>query len=88
MGAAKRRAHTRLLVRPQTVGVDAPNGRLQVRWDSESAATPFGQMTFFLEFLHLTGLYERWQRACAFLMTTLTGGNWLKLLPNRLARVG
>jgi hypothetical protein len=69
MGEAKRRAHTGLLVRPQTVGVEAPNGRLQVRWDSESAATPFGQMAFFLEFLHLTGLYARWQRACPFTYT-------------------
>ncbi|MHB1587509.1 MAG: transposase [Acidiferrobacteraceae bacterium] len=48
----------------QVVGIDVPNGRLQVRWDGESAATPFGQMAFFLEFLHLTGLYERWQTAC------------------------
>ncbi|MDI3465578.1 MAG: hypothetical protein OJF50_004399 [Nitrospira sp.] len=26
-------------------------------------------MAFFLEFLHLTGLYERWQRACPFTYT-------------------
>ncbi|MDI3465579.1 MAG: hypothetical protein OJF50_004400 [Nitrospira sp.] len=42
MGETKRRAHRGLLVRPYTVGVEAPNGRLQVRWDSESATTPFG----------------------------------------------
>lgn len=59
MGEAKRRAHTGLLVRPQTIRVEALNGPLQVRWDSESAATPFGQMAFFLEFIHLTGLYAR-----------------------------
>jgi hypothetical protein len=29
-----------------------------------------------------------WQRACEFLMATLTGVNWLKPLPNRLAGVG
>ncbi len=75
MGAAKRRAHAALLVRPHAVGVEAPNGRLQVRWDSESAATPFGQMAFFLEFLHLTRLYERWQRACPF---TYTGPHGLR----------
>jgi len=61
---------------------------VQVRWDSKSAATPLGQMAFFLEFLHLTGLYARWQRACEFLMTTPTGVNWLKPMPNRLAGVG
>lgn len=50
----------------QVVGVEAPSGRLHVRWDGQSAATPFGQMAFFLEFLHLTGLYERWQTTCPF----------------------
>ncbi len=29
-----------------------------------------------------------WQRACEFLMTTLTGVNWLKPMPNRLTGVG
>ena len=64
MGEAKRRSQTAMSVITQVVGIDVPNGRLQVRWDGESAATPFGQMAFFLEFLHLTGLYERWQTAC------------------------
>jgi hypothetical protein len=35
-----------------------------VRWDSQTAATPFGQMAFFTEFLHLSGLYERWVKRC------------------------
>ena len=51
------------------VSVNYATHRLQVRWDSESAATPFGQMAFFLEFLHLTGLYERWQQACPLTYT-------------------
>lgn len=76
MGEAQRRACPRLLVHPQTVSVEAPNGRLHVRWDSESAATPFGQMAFFPEFLHLTGLYARWQWACPF---TDTGPDGLRL---------
>lgn len=66
MGEAKRRAQTAVSAITQTVGVEAPNGRLHVRWDGQSAATPFGQMAFFLEFLHLTGLYPRWQTACPF----------------------
>src|SRR5437899_4439900 len=60
MGEAKRRAQTAMSAITQAVGVEMPNGRLHVRWDGESAATPFGQMAFFLEFLHLTGLYRRW----------------------------
>ncbi|MHB1942429.1 MAG: transposase [Acidiferrobacteraceae bacterium] len=64
MGEAKRRTQTAMSAITQAVGVEAPNGRLHVRWDGESAATPFGQMAFFLEFLHLTGLYERWQTGC------------------------
>lgn len=64
MGEAKRRTQTAMSVITQAVGVEVPNGRLQVRWDGQSAATPFGQMAFFLEFLHLTDLYARWQAAC------------------------
>lgn len=64
MGEAKRRAQTAVSAITQAVGVEAPNGRLHVRWDGQSAAPPFGQMAFFLEFLHLTGLSPRWQTAC------------------------
>jgi hypothetical protein len=44
--------------------VETHGGRIQVRWDSRSVATPFGQMAFFIEFLMLTGLYGRWQGGC------------------------
>ena len=66
MGEAKRRTQRGLSALTQAIGVEAPSGRLRVRWDAESAATPFGQMAFFLEFLHLTGLYARWQTSCPF----------------------
>ncbi len=41
----------------QAVGVEGPRGRIPVRWDGKTAATRFGQMAFFLEFLRCTGLY-------------------------------
>ena len=43
----------------QTVG-----GRVQLRWESESAATPMGQLAYFIEYLTLTGLWSRWQEDC------------------------
>lgn len=64
MGEANRRVQTAMSAITQAVGVEAPKGRLPVCWDGQSAATPFGQMAFFLECLHLTGLYARWQTAC------------------------
>ena len=36
-------------------------GRVQVRWESGSAATPMGQLAYFIEFLTLAGLWSRWQ---------------------------
>ncbi|MBI3479071.1 MAG: hypothetical protein HY016_01755 [Nitrosomonadales bacterium] len=36
-------------------------GRVRVRWESKSAATPMGQLAYFIEFLTLTGLWSRWQ---------------------------
>ena len=42
-------------------GVQTAGGRVQVRWESESAATPMGQLAYFIEFLTLTGLWSCWQ---------------------------
>ena len=39
-------------------------GRVQMRWESESAATPMGQLAYFIEYLTLTGLWSRWQEDC------------------------
>lgn len=33
-------------------------GRIQVSWDKEFAATPFGQLVFFAEFLKVSGLFD------------------------------
>ena len=41
------------------LGVPTMAGRVQVRWDSESTATPMGQRAYFIEFLTLTGLWSR-----------------------------
>jgi hypothetical protein len=45
-------------------GVQAVGGRVQVRWETESAATPMGQLAYFVEFLNLTGLWSRWLDGC------------------------
>ena len=41
-------------------GVQTMAGRVQVRWASDSATTPMGQLAYFIEFLNLTGLWARW----------------------------
>jgi hypothetical protein len=45
-------------------GVQTVAGRVQVRWESKSAATPMGQLAYFIEFLTLTGLWTRWLESC------------------------
>ncbi|MBI4742342.1 MAG: transposase, partial [Betaproteobacteria bacterium] len=40
-------------------GVRAAAGRVQVRWDTESTATPMGQLAYFIEFPALTGPRSR-----------------------------
>jgi hypothetical protein len=64
MGEAKRRQALVEKALSQAVGVETHGGRIQVRWDSEAATTPLGQMVFFVEFLALTGLFERWVASC------------------------
>lgn len=51
-------------------GVQTAGGRVQVRGESESAATPMGQLAYFIEFLTLTGLWSRWQEGCPLAYTS------------------
>lgn len=64
MGESKRkqiRAEETLL---NCTGVQTPGGKVQVRWEANSAATPMGQLAYFIEFLGLTNLWSRWQESC------------------------
>lgn len=68
MGEAKRRA----LVRRQSVdlatrgpmAIDRFAGKLHVEWDPAAAVRPLGQLPFFIEFLKVTGLFERFVAEC------------------------
>jgi len=51
-------------------GVQTMAGRVQVRWEAESAATPMGQLAYFIEFLNLTGLWSRWLESCPLAYTS------------------
>ncbi len=64
MGEVKRRREMSLKEVAQAIGVETMKRRIQVKWDSSSSAIPFGQMAFFIEFLKLTDLYERWIEDC------------------------
>lgn len=64
MGEAKRRSNVALREVVEALGVETVGGRVQVHWSKDGAATPFGQMAFFIEFLNLTGLYRCWEESC------------------------
>ena len=64
MGEAKKRSAAAVQEALAVLGVEAIGGRVQVRWNQREAATPFGQMAYFAEFLNLTGLYQRWIESC------------------------
>lgn len=51
-------------------GVQTAGGRVQVRWEADSAATPMGQLAYFIEFLTLTGLWSGWQQRCPLSYTS------------------
>lgn len=46
------------------MSVATPGGRIQVRWDTRENATTLGQLTFFAEFLEVSGLFEQWVSQC------------------------
>ncbi|WP_215863215.1 hypothetical protein [Acidithiobacillus concretivorus] len=51
MGEAEKHPQKAIPEAVQAMIVDTFGGRVQVSWDKESAATPFGQLVFFAEFL-------------------------------------
>jgi hypothetical protein len=53
-----------------SVGLQTAGGRVNVRWDNNRAATPMGQLAFFIEFLTLTGLWNRWKDECPLSYTS------------------
>jgi hypothetical protein len=64
MGESKLKRAKREGMLMSCAGVETAGGRVQVRWESDSAATPMGQLAYFVEFLTLTGLWSRWQESC------------------------
>ncbi len=44
----------------ESMQVDTFGGRLHVEWDTESSATPIGQLAFFAEFLKNAGVFDDW----------------------------
>ena len=64
MGEAKRKLEKHKEMLLSCAGVQTMAGKVQVRWETESAATPMGQLAYFIQFLHLTGLWSRWLAGC------------------------
>ena len=59
-------------VLPEAVGLcaDTFGGRVHVEWDPTAAATPLGQLPFFVEFLKLGGLFDPWVADCPLTLTS------------------
>src|SRR5512144_1253739 len=59
-------------VPPGAVGLcaDTFGGRVHVEWDPGAAATPLGQLPFFIEFLKLGGLFDPWVGDCPLTLTS------------------
>lgn len=64
MGESKLKLAKREEMLLSCAGVQTMAGRVQVRWETESAATPMGQLAYFVEFLNLTELWSRWLESC------------------------
>lgn len=64
MGESKLKLAKREEMLLSCAGVQTMAGRVQMRWETESAATPMGQLAYFIEFLNLTGLWSRWLESC------------------------
>jgi hypothetical protein len=48
----------------EPIAVDTFGGRIHVEWNPQAAVTPLGQLPFFIEYPHVSGLYEPWITQC------------------------
>ena len=64
MGEAKRKQLSEQETEAASAGLQTAGGRVQIRWEAKSAATPMGQLAYFIEYLTLTGLWKGWQEEC------------------------
>ncbi len=94
MGASKRKPRQDEEMLRVCAGVQTAGGRVQVRWEFGSAATPVGQAAYFIEFLTLAG----WPACAWWVGAEVRGGNehshshrlpgLLKILGDRLRLSG
>ena len=48
----------------QGKALDTLGGKIFVRWDADAAVTAFGPVTYFIEFLKVNGLWQKWVTEC------------------------
>lgn len=70
MGEARRKAEMARVAMAEACGLELPAGRARVLWDQRAAATPLGQLPYFIEFLHVSGLWQRWLEDCPLRYTS------------------
>lgn len=51
-------------VADETQRVQTPGGVFEVQWNAQGKATAMGQLAFFAQFLHASGLFENWLTSC------------------------
>lgn len=68
----------------ETVAVQTLGGRMHVRWDETTQATPHGQLVFFAEFLTMAGVFERWVEECPLSYTSPNASSKRDRLPQGL----
>ena len=48
----------------QGKAIDTLGGKVFVRWDPDADVTAFGPATYFIEFLKVNGLWQKWVEEC------------------------
>jgi len=61
---------TLLIPVSEPVTVETFGGRIHVDWNPDAAVTPLGQLPFFIEFLHISGLFDEWVASCPLRWTS------------------
>lgn len=69
------------------VAVETFGGRIHVEWNPQAAVTPLGQLPFFIDYLHVSGLFESWVSHCPLHWTSPNAPNKIDVLGTVLLSV-
>jgi hypothetical protein len=67
--------------------LDTYGGRIRIEWDPSAKVTAFGPLSYFIQFLKTSGLWEEWVNLCPLQFTSNNAPSRDKILGTNLVSI-